>query len=139
MWKLKLILALGLSTLLLSAWFYVSHLRSENEILTLNNAQITQAVKDLQTYAKELEADQKLKNQQARSRINQIAQLQAQAATLSKNLREVTRYDPKVTECLAVEPGPDFVNQLRQYTESNNDQAVGEGVPGAEPVSGLDP
>lgn len=132
MFKIKIIIALVLSLGVGAAVLYVNHLRSENAILTANNAVQEGAIISLKEENAAREADSKLKSQQLRERMAQIASLTKTTAQLNRELSNVTRHDPKVVECLATRPGPDFVNQLRQYTQGSGNKEAGETVPGPE-------
>lgn len=135
MFKIKIIIALVLSLGIGAAVLYVNWLRSENAILTANNAVQEGAILSLQEENAARKIDSDLKTSQLRKRMTQIADLTKTTATLNKELKHATKDNAKVVECLAVVPGPDFVNQLRKYTQGTGDEEAGEAVPGAELLS----
>lgn len=132
LFKIKLIIFVLLGFGVAGAIVYVNHLRSENAILTANNAVQEGAILSLQQENAARKADSDLKTGQLRKRMTQIANLTKTTAQLNRELKNVTIHDPKVTECLAVQPGSDFVNQLRKHTQGSGDEEVSEAVPGPE-------
>lgn len=132
LFKIKLILASVISIGLLGALLYVQHLSSENEVLTINNANLESTVESWQKYAEDVKADSEEKSRMVRKRMNQIAQLNQRAAALSQELKHVS--SQKVNECLAVRPGPDFVDRVREYAKGSSAAGAGADVSRPEPV-----
>lgn len=132
MLKIKLMLIAGALalTVLGGLWFYVSHLKSENEILTANNAQLDDALEREKQSTAALLADSAFKDKQLLLRQDQLTNLATVNAKLKGELRE-TETQP-VQDCLAVVPSDDFINRLRKYSEgqssNGSDSDVSESV-----------
>jgi hypothetical protein len=131
MFKLKIILLFLIGSGAITAWLYVSHLRSENQILTINASKLDEVIQAKEEEIRIRTEDATIKQTQLRKRMKQIAALSATSAALNKQLTEVTHDDPVVVECLKVKPGVDYINQLRQHTGGQSNNEGGEVVPGA--------
>ena len=107
---------------------YVMYLRSENATLLANEAVRQGTIESLRTEIEARQQDTEEKAQLLRERMAQIADLTRVNANLNRDLLEATKDDEKVVECLAVRPGPDYVNRLREYTQSSGNEGAGEAL-----------
>jgi hypothetical protein len=127
--KLKLIVTILLLIGATGLGTYILWLKSENKTLTANATLADATIESLELEKAVRQADADTKQAQLRKRIDQIADLTRANAQLNKELNNAIVNDPIVVNCLAVSPGADYVNKLREYTQGPHGHQHREVVP----------
>lgn len=129
MFKIKLIIAAVMLIGVAGVFAYIKYLQAENVVLEANNATLSYGMDAQDQTITRLEADKVLAAKQVRVKQKQLANMGRLNTELKGKLREASKEDPVVAECLGVVPSNQFIDQLREYSKGQAHNEDGAAVP----------